>query len=106
MKKTGLLSFIKHFIDTLVSKWSLKNREDELLLIHSRYIAEKTMRMTDNGDSYLAQRLVVEALPHDLNQKDRPYATEAEIALRHACQPRFSKLRHPDSRHFIRQPHC
>lgn len=47
----------------------------------SRVLAEKANQLTDNGDSYLARLIALQALPPNL-----PYTIEAESALRKACQ--------------------
>lgn len=46
----------------------------------SRILAEKASTLVDEGDSYLARLLALEALP-----PHRPYTVEAEIALRKAA---------------------
>ena len=50
----------------------------------SRVLIEKANQLVDEGDSYLAQLLLLEALPKDLNHPQRPYLIEAEVALRRA----------------------
>lgn len=52
----------------------------------SRVLAEKANQLVDEGDSYTAMRLALEALPKDLSHPDRPYTIEAEAALRKATQ--------------------
>ena len=47
----------------------------------SRILAEKASALVDDGDSYMARLLALEALPPNL-----PYTPEAEGALRKACQ--------------------
>lgn len=48
----------------------------------SKLIAKKANDLTDSGDSYTARRLLLEVLPNDLNNPDKPYTPEAEGALR------------------------
>lgn len=50
----------------------------------ARAIAEKANQLTEDGDSYLARRLLLEVFPNDLKNPDRPYVEEAEAALRKA----------------------
>ena len=59
-------------------------RHNKMLENQSRYVAEKALRLVENGDSYLARILALEVLPKNLNNQDRPYTTEAEWALRNA----------------------
>lgn len=63
-----------------------RERKENLLRLQSRFIAEKAIDLTDNGDSYLAQRILLEVLPQDLENLDRPYTPETEIALRKAIK--------------------
>jgi WD40 repeat protein len=50
----------------------------------ARAVAEKSLTLVDEGDSYLARLLLLEVLPKDVNAKypDRPYVPEAESSLR------------------------
>lgn len=61
-----------------------KEREDKekLQIMQSRFLAEKANQLVDEGDSYTARLLALEALPKDLNNPSRPYVLEAERALR------------------------
>lgn len=63
-----------------------RNREqrDKLLIMQSRFLAEKANTLIDDGDSYLARLLALEALPKDLENPERPYVLEAEMALRNS----------------------
>ena len=47
----------------------------------SRILAQKTSKQANDGNSYLARLLALQALP-----PNRPYTKEAEVALRRACQ--------------------
>lgn len=49
---------------------------------HSRFVAEKASQLIEDGDSYTARRLLLEVLPEDLENPDRPCTAEAERALR------------------------
>jgi len=61
---------------------NVKNANWKIMENQSRLVAEKAARMIDEGDSYLLQRLLLEVLPKDLSNPDRPYTTEAEAAFR------------------------
>ena len=58
-----------------------RERRDNLLRAQSRFVAEKAMEIAED-DSYLARLLAVEVLPEKLDNPNRPYTVEAEIALR------------------------
>lgn len=66
-----------------------------LLLSQSRFIAEKAELLIKEGDSYLAQLLLLDVLPNG-KFYDRPYAVEAELALRKALKEKTKKLPHSD----------
>lgn len=63
-----------------------RERRDNLLRVQSRFIAEKAIDLVNNGNSYLAQRILLEVLPKNTELLDRPYTPEAEIALRTALK--------------------
>lgn len=73
-------------------KRQLKEQRDNLLRVQSRYIAEKAKELTNEGYIDLAKRLVLEVLPKDLEDPNRPYTLEAESALRFACEHHSAKL--------------
>lgn len=52
----------------------------------ARYVSEKAMQLTNNGDSYSAARLLLEIFPTDLNNPDKPLVDEMEASLRAATQ--------------------
>ena len=58
--------------------------EPKFLEEKAKNIASKAMTLINKGDSYTAMRLALEALPQDLNNPDKPYKIEAEMALRKA----------------------
>jgi len=62
----------------------IREQRDKLLIVQSRFLAEKANDLVDKGDSYTARLLALEALPKDLENPDRPYVSEAENALRKA----------------------
>ena len=62
-----------------------REQRNRLLLLESRYLSEKALDVAPI-DSQLAKKLVLRALPKDLNDlEDRPYCIEAESALRTIC---------------------
>jgi hypothetical protein len=62
-----------------------REQRDRLLLLESRYLSEKALDIA-SVDSQLAKKLVLRALPKDLNDlEERPYCIEAESALRTIC---------------------
>ena len=63
----------------------IREQRDNLLIMQSRFLAEKANALVDEGDSYTARLLALEALPNDLKNPERPYVLEAEYALRNAC---------------------
>ena len=70
-----------------------REQRDRLLISQSRFLAEKTNELVEEGDSYSARLLALEALPKDIKNPERPYVTEAEIALRKASQSNTAILR-------------
>lgn len=60
----------------------LEERNWTMLANQSCYVADKANDLVENGDSYLAQLLALEALPKDLERPNRPYVPDAEYALR------------------------
>lgn len=50
-----------------------------------RFLSEKVKTITDEGDSYTAQRLALELLPMNIEKSGGDYLPEAETALRYAC---------------------
>ena len=64
----------------------IREQRDHLLRVQSRFLAEKANALIEEGDSYTARLLALEALPKDIENPNRPYTVEAESALRHACQ--------------------
>ena len=70
-----------------------REQRDRLLISQSRFLAEKVNALVEEGDSYSARLLALEALPKDIKNPERPYVTEAEIALRKASQSNTAILR-------------
>ena len=72
----------------------LKKQEWKMMENHSRFVAEKTLELADNADFPTAQRLVLEVLPKDLDNPDRPYTVEAEQALRNSFSQNIRVFKH------------
>lgn len=72
----------RYEIEKAEEERKIREQRDKLLRLQSRYIADKVENLLEEGDSYTAKMLALEALPKDLNNPDRPYVAEAEIALR------------------------
>lgn len=58
----------------------------EILISQSRAVAYRAIEQADQGDSYLAQRLLIEVLPNHKQLLSRPYTYEAEKALRYVSE--------------------
>ena len=58
--------------------WNLKEKK-------AIVVSERANVLTDNGDPYLAQLLLLNVLPTDSVNPDWPYLFETEFALRKAC---------------------
>ncbi|MBR4678872.1 MAG: hypothetical protein IKO99_12800 [Bacteroidales bacterium] len=82
----GLVSLIAILsLSAILYVWNI-NRQ--MRINESRVIAEKASALVDEGDSYLARLLALEALP-----PNRPYTVEAEYALRKASNQNTAILR-------------
>jgi len=79
----------------LITSLMLKEQSDEnatqaaegrnrALINESRYLADRANEQTESGDATTGLLLALEALPRDVNNPDRPYVAEAEVALHHA----------------------
>ena len=66
--------------------WYVWNQNWQMKENQARFVAEKVQALVDEGDSYLAIRLVLEVLPEDLSALilEKPYVPEVEAALRKA----------------------
>ncbi len=65
---------------------AIREQHDNLLKVQSLFLAEKATNLINNGDSYKARLLALEALPQNMANPNRPFVIEAEIALRNANQ--------------------
>lgn len=59
----------------------------EMQINQSKFLAEKASALVDEGDSYLARLLALQALP-----PNRPYTIEAEMALRKAISSQMAVM--------------
>lgn len=76
----------RYEIEKAEEERKIREQRDKLLIMQSRFLAEKANALVDEGDSYTARLLALEALPKDLENPDRPYVPEAEFALRNAAK--------------------
>lgn len=60
----------------------LKTQRDEILVTQTRYVTEKAIELSENGDVIKAMALMSEVYPHDLEHPNRPLAEEAYVALK------------------------
>ncbi|MCR5036683.1 MAG: TIR domain-containing protein [Bacteroidales bacterium] len=67
-----------------IASW-IWQKNQNLLVNQSRFVAEKANNMIKDGDPYTSQRILLEVLPQNLKHPNRPYTIEAEKALRNAC---------------------
>ena len=58
----------------------------------ARAVAQRATQLVEEGDSYLARKLLVEVLPDEDDLIPRPYVPEAEMALRHATNINSGKF--------------
>jgi WD40 repeat protein len=86
----------RHVRAAEAKKRQLQEQRDNLLRVQSRFLAEKANALVDEGDSYTARLLALEALPKDLENPERPFVPESEIALRNACEKEDCILRGSD----------
>jgi len=70
-----------------------REQRDKLMISQSRFLAEKANSLVEEGDSYTARLLALEALPENLQEPNRPYTTKAERALRKATSYETAILR-------------
>lgn len=73
--------------------FSLMKTEEKMLKNQSRYVAEKALKLIDEGDGCISMRLLLETLPKDLKHPNRPFTYEAEKALRYAVHNNSAILR-------------
>ena len=79
-----------------------REEKEKLLIAQSRFLAEKANQLVEEGDSYTARLLVLEALPKDKEYPDKPYVLEAEASLRMANLHNSAILRgHKDHVNYV-----
>lgn len=83
----------RYEIEKAEEERKIREQRDKLLIMQSRFLAEKANTLVKEGDSYTARLLALEALPKDLEIPDRPYVIEAEAALRKSCLYRTAILK-------------
>lgn len=71
----------------------IREQRDNLLRVQSRFLSEKVIKLLEDGDSYTARLLSLELLPKKLNNPNRPYTIEGEIALRKSLTAENAVLR-------------
>lgn len=59
----------------------------------ARAVAYRAEQLIDEGDSYLARKLLVEVLPNENDIFPYPYTAEAEAAMRRACEDESKAFR-------------
>lgn len=74
-----LCLFVVAFV--LFQMRQLKDANWKILESQSRFIEEKALSLTKEGDSYLARLLLLEILPKDINKPNRPRISESVSAL-------------------------
>ena len=73
----------RYEIEKAEGERKIREQRDKLLIVQSRFLAERANALIEEGDSYTARSLALEALPKNLENPDRPYVPEAENAMRH-----------------------
>ena len=61
-----------------------REQRESLLRMQSRFLSETADALSDDGDTFTARRLSLEALPQPGDMEARPYVAQAESALRKA----------------------
>ena len=82
----------RYEIEKAEEERKIREQRDKLLLMQSRFLAEKANTLVDEGYSFMARLLALEALPKDTKNPDRPLVHEAETALRRARNERLFSL--------------
>lgn len=61
-----------------------REQRNKLLISQSRFVAEKADTLTSKGDNNMALRLLLEVLPTDIANPNRPCPSEVEASMRRA----------------------
>ena len=80
-----IMFLVLFFLYILSNNWKLKASQ-------SRYFTAQADNLIHEGDAYMAQLLLLEALPDNLENPNRPYVSEAEVSLRNAHNVSCYKL--------------
>lgn len=59
----------------------IKEKDWKMMENQSRFVAEKALNLLDEGDKYMAQRLLIDIFPKNVKSPDRPMTTEAEFSM-------------------------
>ncbi len=89
----SIIVLVSFFISVWFYKANIEIREKQynLLITQSRYLASEAQKEYDNGNITKAMRMALYALPKDLENPDRPYVDEAERVLRRCINVDKSK---------------
>ena len=79
------------FITYQINRIEKANRK--ILESQSRFIGEKALALMKEGDSYLARLLLLEVLPKNLKNPNRPFVSETALAFVEASQYNSAVLR-------------
>lgn len=71
----------------------IREQRDNLLCVQSRFLSEKAINLIEEDDYYTARLLCLEMLPKKINNPNRPYTIEGEIALRKSLTAENAILR-------------
>lgn len=61
---------------------SMKQREWKMLENRARFLSEKAVQLSQDEDSYMARRILMEVIPANLSNPKKPFVAETEYALR------------------------
>ena len=62
----------------------IQSKNTQLLINQSIAVSDVANRLLANGDTFTAAKLALEVMPSDILNPDRPYTSQAELALRNA----------------------
>ncbi|MBO5972792.1 MAG: TIR domain-containing protein [Alistipes sp.] len=66
----------------------IRIKNNQLFINQSIAVSDVSNRILANGDTFTAAKLALEVLPADILKPDRPYTSQAELALRNATSTR------------------
>ena len=70
--------------EEIAEKKRIKEQNNTLLISQSNAVSQLAIRLIDEGERYIAERLCLEVLPKNVSKPDRPYVPSAEFVLRRA----------------------